>query len=191
MMEKIPNPIIHEMNYTENGLKKFSNSAVNFSEKNREYLIDYPTVYVINNETKKDTYNVYVGETSNIKVRASQHLTRNPINENSKRLPNPNSSLMYIIGHEYFNKSLTLDIENKLMHYLSTVDQVDIIYNRRTNQQNKYFTSEYFEDIFSKVWQELRKKNKSLFPLKSIIEDSAIFKASPFHKLTHEQVDAK
>lgn len=190
-MEKIPNPIIHEINYTENGLKKFSDSAVNFNKKNREYLIDYPTVYVINNETKKDTYNVYVGETSNIKVRASQHLTRNPINENSERLPNPKSSLMYIIGHEYFNKSLTLDIENKLMHYLSTVDQVDIIYNRRTNQQNKYFTSEYFEDIFSKVWQELRKKNKSLFPLKSIIEDSAIFKASPFHKLTHEQVDAK
>lgn len=190
-MKKIPKPIIHEINYSEEGLKNFSDSAVNFSKKNREYLIDYPTVYVINNKTKKDSYNIYVGETSNIKIRTNQHLSKNAINENLEDLPNHKSSLMYIIGHEYFNKSLTLDVENKLMHYLSTVDQVDIVYNRRTNQQNKYYTSEYFEDVFSKVWQELRKKNKSLFPLKSIIEDSALFKASPFHKLTHEQVDAK
>jgi len=191
MMDKIPSPIIQEINYSEDGLKKFSDSAVNFSKKNRKYLIDYPTVYVINNETKKDTYNVYVGETSNIKIRARQHLNRNSINEDIKKPSNPKSRLMYVIGHEYFNKSLTLDIENKLMHYLSAVPQVDIVYNRRTNQQNKYYTSEYFEDIFSIVWQELRKKNKTLFPLKNIIEDSALFKASPFHKLTHEQTDAK
>ena len=190
-MTKLPNPIIHEISYTEDGLKKFNDSTVNFSKRDREYLIDYPTVYVINNETKKDTYNVYVGETSNIKVRTNQHLNNNAINKEIDKLPNSKSNLMYIIGHEYFNKSLTLDIENKLMHYLSTVPQVDTIFNKRTNQQNKYFSSEYFEDIFSKVWQQLRKKNKSLFPLKSIIEDSALFKASPFHKLTHEQIDAK
>lgn len=190
-MKKIPNPIIHEINYTEDGLKKFNDSAVNFSKENREYLINYPTVYVINNEMKKDTYNVYVGETSNIKVRTNQHLNNNAINEDIDKLPNSKSSLMYIIGHKYFNKSLTLDIENKLMHYLSTVPQVDTVFNKRTNQQNKYYSFEYFEDIFSKVWQQLRKKNESLFPLKSIIEDSALFKASPFHKLTREQIDAK
>ena len=43
-MEKIPSPIIYEMNYTEDGLKDFSDSSVNFNKKNREYLIDYPTV---------------------------------------------------------------------------------------------------------------------------------------------------
>src|SRR5699024_4345245 len=118
MKDKIPSPIIQEIYYSEDGLKKFSDSVVNFSKKNREYLIDYPTVYVINSETKKDTYNVYVGETSNIKIRASQHLNRNPINEDVKTLYNPKSRLMYVIGHEYFNKSLTLDIENKLIHYL-------------------------------------------------------------------------
>src|SRR5699024_8913913 len=177
--------------YSEDRLKKFSDSTVNFSKKNREYLIDYPTVYVINNETKKNTYNVYIGETSNIRIRARQHLNRNPINEDGKSLFNPESRLMYVIGHEYFNKSLTLDIENKLMHYLSAVPQVDVVHNRRTNQQNKYYTSTYFEDIFSKIWQELRKKNKELFPLKNIIEESALFKASPFHKLNREQMDAK
>src|SRR5690625_3711008 len=104
-MERIPSPIIQEINYSEDGLKKFNESAVNFSKKNREYLIDYPTVYVINNETKKNTYNVYVGETSNTKIRASQHLNRNPLNENTSISSFPESRLMYVIGHKYFNKS--------------------------------------------------------------------------------------
>ncbi|UEH00158.1 hypothetical protein [Staphylococcus gallinarum] len=34
-------------------------------------------------------------------------------------------------------------------------------------------------------------KNKELFPIESIVRDSAIFKASPFHKLTDEQMIAK
>lgn len=190
-MIKITKPVIHEIDYTVDGLKKFNESAVNFKKKNRKYLLDYPTVYIINNEAKQNTYNIYIGETSNIKARTKQHLTTNKINEELPELPDDKTASMYVIGHEFFNKSLTLDIENKLMHYLSTVDQVDVVYNKRTNQQNKYYTAEYFEDIFSKVWQELRKKNKSLFPLRSIIEDSALFKASPFHKLTREQIDAK
>lgn len=190
-MEDISKPIVYEINYTEDGFKNFSESIINFNKKNRKYLLEYPTVYIINNEINTNTYNVYVGETSNIKVRTNQHLTRNTKNKELSKQSNVESSLMYIIGHEYFNKSLTLDVENKLMHYLSTVEQVDIVYNKRFNQQNKYYSSEYFEDIFSKVWQELRKKNKSLFPLRTHIEDSALFKASPFHKLTTEQIDAK
>ena len=47
------------------------------------------------------------------------------------------------------------------------------------------------DEIFSEIWQSLNKKNKSLFPIESIIKDSAIFKASPFHKLTQEQINAK
>lgn len=34
-------------------------------------------------------------------------------------------------------------------------------------------------------------KNKELFPLERVIKDSAIFKASPYHKLTQEQLAAK
>ncbi|CAD2075196.1 DUF2075 domain-containing protein [Phocicoccus pinnipedialis] len=190
-MAKISKPIIHKIDYTEKGLKEFAESAVNFKAKERKYLLDYPTVYIINNESKKHTYNIYIGETADIKARTKQHLNTNKINEEILNHPNNPSASMYMIGHEYFNKSLTLDIENKLMHYLSTVEQVDKIYNSRTNEQNKYYTVEYFEGIFSKVWEELRKKNENLFPLKRIIEDSALFKASPFHKLTPEQNEAK
>lgn len=47
------------------------------------------------------------------------------------------------------------------------------------------------DEIFSNIWQSLHKKNGALFPIESIIKDSAIFKASPFHKLTQEQINAK
>lgn len=43
---------------------------------------------------------------------------------------------MYIIGHRYFNKSLTLDIENKLLQYLLSSESVKNVSNRRGNPQN-------------------------------------------------------
>ncbi len=36
---------------------------------------------------------------------------------------------MYVIGHELFNKSLTLDIENRLMQYLLSVDNISMVHN--------------------------------------------------------------
>lgn len=47
------------------------------------------------------------------------------------------------------------------------------------------------DSIFSKVWRKLHSLNSVLFPLESVICDSALFKASPFHKLTREQDNAK
>ena len=45
--------------------------------------------------------------------------------------------------------------------------------------------------IFRKIWRELRKENSNLFPTESTIKDSAIYKASPLHKLTREQEEAR
>ena len=55
---------------------------------------------------------------------------------------------MYVIGHELFNKSLTLDIENRLMQYLLSVENISRVHNSRTNQQNEYYTSEMLDEIF-------------------------------------------
>ncbi len=74
---------------------------------------------------------------------------------------------------------------------MSSIENIEAIYNRRTNQQNDYYTSRELDKIFSMVWRGLRKKNKDLFPVEQIIRDSALFKASPFHKLTEEQIRTK
>ncbi|MCJ1781481.1 DUF2075 domain-containing protein [Mammaliicoccus sciuri] len=169
-----------------NSVQKWQTSA------DGKYLLRYPTVYIINDKKRENNFEVYVGETADIRNRTRQHL-----NVDTKLKPfwedfsTSSNSSMYVISHEMFNKSLTLDIENRLMQYLLSVDNISRVHNSRTNQQNEYYTSEKLDEIFSDIWGTLNKKNKVLFPIESIIKDSAIFKASPFHKLTQEQINAK
>ncbi|MBY7665124.1 DUF2075 domain-containing protein [Staphylococcus agnetis] len=162
------------------------------SSPDGKYFLRYPTVYIINDKKREDFFEVYVGETADIRNRTRQHLNADTkIKTYWKNFSLSEDASMFVIGHELFNKSLTLDIENRLMQYLLSVDNISRLYNCRTNQQNEYYTSEHLDDIFSDIWKSLNKKNKSLFPIESIIKDSAIFKASPFHKLTQEQINAK
>lgn len=97
----------------------------------------------------------------------------------------------YVIGHEHFNKSLTLDVENRLISYLHSVPNVDLVMNRRANPQDDYYTADEFDRIFSQVWMQLHRKDPILFPSEGLIRDSALFKASPFRKLNDEQKEAE
>lgn len=191
-MNEISNPVIYEIDYSNEAVESLESEILHEEGPKAKYLLDYPTVYIVHDEKKSRKFSVYIGETSNIRQRTKQHLIEDPKKrEDWEELANSDDSKMYIIGHNYFNKSLTLDIENKLMMYMSSIDSVQSVYNRRTNQQKEYYTSDKLEVIFSKIWRGLRKKNKELFPVEKMIKDSAIFKASPFHKLTDEQIKAK
>ena len=75
-----------------------------------------------------------------------------------KALNESHNSQMIVIGDYYFNKFLTLDIENKLMMYLLSAESVTQLNNRRSNPQRKYFMSDQFENVLEGVWQTLRKK---------------------------------
>lgn len=54
-----------------------------------------------------------------------------------RKLLNKKASL-FIIGHEHFNKSLTLDIENRLMNYMLSVDSVKSVHNSRNSSNYEY-----------------------------------------------------
>ena len=193
-MVKIKSPIVREIEYTSDSLVNLRNQ-LKFSEHKNDikFLFDYPVVYIVNDE-KKNQFSVYIGETTDIIRRTSQHLIDDIKKENRddwRDFATSSTTKMFVIGHNHFNKSLTLDIENRLMLYLSSVDNVTRVQNRRGNPQNEYYTSNELDSIFSKIWRLLRKSNKHLFPVESIVRNSAIFKASPFHKLTEEQIEAK
>lgn len=198
MSKKIKQPIIYKTKYhnMENwSIEDLSNDVVNqISEDKKPYIVNYPTVYIIENEKHKNKYRVYVGETNDIRQRTLEHLKVDSKDENREDwidLEKSSNSEMYVIGHNHFNKSLTLDIENQLMLYLSSVPTIEKVNNRRNNFQNQYYTSDERDKIFKLMWNKLHKKNKKLFPAESLIKDTAIFKASPFHKLTNEQLTAK
>ncbi|KID42395.1 hypothetical protein LfDm3_0324 [Fructilactobacillus fructivorans] len=150
-------------------------------------MLDYPTVYILNDkDPKSHKFKVYVGETNDIDRRTKEHL-KNEDREDFEELNKSKTTKMLVIGHEHFNKSLTMDIENQMMLYLTGSPAVAQINNRRENPQSKYFTSDEMPKIFDEIWNELENKNSYLFPAKSKIEKTAIFKSSPFHKLNDEQ----
>ena len=159
-------------------------------EKTQAIIMNFPTVYIHNWQESGD-FEVYVGESNDIFKRTRQHYDAalDKSRWQSKLLEKDAS--LFIIGHEHFNKSLTLDIENRLMHYMMSVDRVKHVHNLRDNPQTSYYPMEELDDIFSKIWRGLRKENKDLFPTESAIKDSAIYKASPLHKLTKEQEKAR
>lgn len=188
---KISDPIIEKIKDNKEALQTLKKQISNSKDKKRkDIIIEYPTVY-IHNWKNKDKYEAYVGESNNILKRTKQHYGKMNYKKNWQyNLLNRDADL-YIIGHEHFNKSMTMDIETKLIHYLTSVENVKRVYNEKTNRQNKYYKSEEMEKIFANIWRRLREKNKELFPSESFIKDTAIFKASPLHKLTDEQKEAK
>lgn len=174
--------------------------------RDSDILLKYPTVYIhywltetihyIDKKGKPQTYNrygVYVGESNNVVQRTKEHYDSGNNKEKWQHLlVNSNHEpQMIVIGHKHFNKSLTLDIENQLIEYMIAMKSVFRLYNGRGNPQHSYYTSDEFKTIFQSIWKVLRSKQKDLFLSESEIKDSAIFKASPFKKLTDKQIEAK
>lgn len=191
MSRMISEPLIYKINDNDISLDIFENEIKELDNDTiKTIILDYPTVY-IHNWKKTEDYEVYIGESNNVIQRTKQHYSDGRRGESWKSNLHRNNASLYIIGHEHFNKSLTLDIENRLRLYLMSTERVRRIYNQRGNPQNKYYTEQEFDSIFQQVWKRLRKKDPLLFPTESSIKDSAIFKASPLHTLTQDQVDAK
>ena len=184
-------PIVKKIDDNVQGLKSFHESLVqNASEKEQDILLQFPTVYIHNWKNTGD-YEVYIGESNNIIQRTKQHYDAGIDESKWQHQLFLQDASLYIIGHEHFNKSMTLDIENRLMLYMMSVERVRKIHNLRGNPQSRYYPDSEMDDIFQMIWKKLRKDNKELFPSESAIKDSAVFKASPLHKLTEEQEAVK
>lgn len=211
--------VVRSFPYSVEHLENFLVEAAQEDEATRRLLLKYPTVYVIYQESD-GAYQVYVGETNDIAQRTKTHLevdpdkidlTQNSFDDVLLPVEDPevvalkpskwnsfrdNDSTIIVIGHSLFNKSLTLDVEDRLMLYLSSVEGVKgadsvTLTNARRNIQTDYFTRDYVDDAFNSIWRKLRQHDPVLFPLERLIRESALFKASPFHQLNEQQVGAK
>lgn len=192
--------IIFESKEDDDFRKNMESYVVKFcKEKNidKAAILDYPTVYIHTWKRKREKklYDVYVGESNNVVERTGQHwhdsqnksLWQHHLTEAS------HAPVIYVLGHKCFNKSLTLDLENRLIQYVTSLGGTTVreVYNGRGNPQRKYYTDDKFESIFSDVWQQLRKKNEELFLTEDEVKNLALFKASPMLALTEEQSDAQ
>lgn len=204
-MPTIALPIVFDT--VEDSKKKFWNeleSRINGSltPADSKILLDYPTVYIHywmdnkivyldSNGVKqtKNQYSVYVGESNNVIQRTQEHYDAGDDKNNWQyQLVHAHCDpTMLVIGHEHFNKSLTLDIENQLIEYILAARSLKIM-NGRGNPQYDYYPNHEFQEIFKEVWKKLNAHNSDLFLAESVIRDSAIFKVSPFKKLMPNQI---
>ncbi|QSF13751.1 DUF2075 domain-containing protein [Mycoplasma sp. Mirounga ES2805-ORL] len=177
-MDKINSPIIIHSN-TEN----INLEIDKINNKKKKFITQYPIVYIHTSSEKKNV-KVYVGETNDYFQRTDQHIKSKDIDD----IFNCKNNTSFIIGHEHFNKSLTMDIETQLINYLFACD-VKLL-NRKRNPQNMYYPFEEKNKIFRRMWKQLNNINSTIFKPERIIRNSAIFKASPQERLTKEQKEA-
>lgn len=173
---------IKEFNFTDQGNKTIReideyirSDAFDLKEKlSRDYLNNWPTVYIIRNTNKRDKI-AYIGETTSISNRIGQHL------KNPDRLK---MNKINIIFDDRFNKSAILDIESFLIKYMSS------IYNLQNGNEglknHDYYGREDVESEYKDIWKKLMGNNVVNKEI-SEIENKNIFKYSPYKELSNEQ----
>lgn len=153
----------------------FDKDGITLLKNNSEHGEDWPVVYILNGEKE-----AYVGETQSAYDRMIQHYAK----KDSLR---KNLTKINLMQNDSFNKSAILDIENMLITHMHA-DGKYILQNANGGQSklhNYYQRSEY-QNVFSNIWSELKKLNlvnHNLFE----VENSEIFKFSPYKELTNEQ----
>ena len=135
----------------------------------------WPIVYLLNDDLIKEAY---VGETTDAINRLKTHLKNNKKNK---------LKTFRIISSSTFNKSATLDIESLLIKYISGDGQYKLLNgNLGIANHNYYQKQEIYWDVFKEVWNGLRKDGIARHSL-SHIDNSDLFKYSPYKSLTEEQ----
>lgn len=141
---------------------------------NTKFGNKWPVVYIINNDKE-----AYVGETVNAYIRASQHL------DNPKRQI---LNLINIISSEKFNKSVILDLEAFLIRYMAADNKFKLQNGNSGLQNHNYYQKELYESKFKDIWNKLKEKGIVQNDL-LVIENSDLFKYSPYKSLTSDQYE--
>ncbi|MDY2575585.1 MAG: DNA/RNA helicase domain-containing protein [Bacilli bacterium] len=159
--------IIEQFSFDKNGINKLRSDSKHYE--------DWPVVYILNGDKE-----AYVGETQSAYDRMNQHY----INKDTTR---KNLTRINIVQSDSFNKSAILDIENLLITHMHA-DGKFVLQNANGGQSklHNYYQRSKYQDVFSDIWKKLMILNlvdHSLFE----VENTDIFKFSPFKQLTKEQ----
>ncbi len=135
-------------------------------------FLNWPVVYILD-----DGRRVYVGETLNTASRMRQHLD----SEERRSL-----QAVRLVLDSTFNKSVCLDLESQLIGLFAGDDKYTVLNSNKGVVNADYFDRERYRGTFEEIFEALRKQN--LFT-RSIaeIENSELFKLSPFKALNRDQ----
>ena len=139
-----------------------------------EYGSNWPVVYMIHNDDSKEAY---IGETLNAGKRAGQHW------QTAER---QKLKTIHIVTDDSFNKSVILDLEAFLIKYISA-DGIYKLQNGNNGLANfDYFSRNEYKQQFQKIWDALKELGLVQSGIADI-EDSDLYKYSPYKSLTDDQ----
>jgi len=154
-----------------------------WSRGDRRHL-NWPVVYVIDDmgagSVPGARASVYVGESLSAATRMKQHLDA----ENKRGL----RTVRVVIDDE-FNKSVCLDLEAYLIGLFSGDDAHRVINLNVGVRDADYFQREWYRQQFREVFEALRAEGLFSRSLPEI-ENSSLFKLSPFKALSDDQAVA-
>ncbi len=142
--------------------------------KSEKYGFDWPVVYLIENGTE-----AYIGETVSAFNRLKQH------HNNPARLM---LSRAHIIADQEYNKSATLDIESWLIQYMAAEGSFVLQNNNAGLTNHSYFDREKYRAKFEIIWEQLQEMGFAKRDLVQI-QNTDVFKYSPYKALTDEQLE--
>lgn len=141
---------------------------------------NWPVVYVLDGAGKAGASSVYVGETVNAGSRMRQHLA-SPSKANFRQVR--------VVFDETFNKSACLDLESHLIRWLAGDGQFEVANGNEGIVDARYYEREIYRESFADIFDQLRSEGLFRQTIPEI-ENSDLFKLSPFKVLTREQAGA-
>lgn len=139
------------------------------------YLVNWPLLYILENGKQ-----AYVGQSNHVKTRMAEH---------HKNTEKQIFEKVHFIYSPTFNQSVTLDYEAKLIQYV-VADQLFEVTNGNGGMADKaYFKKQDYDTEFNELWLKLQKKKLVRHSIEEI-ENSDLFKYSPFKELNNDQREA-
>ncbi len=136
---------------------------------------NWPVVYTLDGAGK-----VYVGESRNVAARLRQHL-ESPEKRDLLRAR--------VVVDETFNKSACLDLESYLIRLFAGDGEFQVLNRNDGVIDSDYYERAKYQATFDRIFAELRALGLFTRPVRDI-ENSDLFKLSPFKALTPDQAVA-
>jgi uncharacterized protein len=136
---------------------------------------DWPTVYTLN-----DASEVYVGESLDAVGRLRQHL------DGGKK---SHLGEARVIVDPTFNKSACLDLESYLIGLFSGEGRYKVLNVQASSGTGNYYQRDTYRERFHEIFAKLRSEGLFSTSIEEI-ENSDLYKLSPFKSLTAEQGNA-
>ena len=138
----------------------------------RETMLDWPVVYILANEEE-----AYVGQTTSVATRMDQH------GANAEKQDFEQVSVIY---HEEFNVSVITDYEHRLIGLMHADGRYRLTNKNDGVTDTSYFSKDEYDAMFEDLWEELRVLELADHSIADI-EESEVFKYSPYKSLTIDQ----